>query len=164
MKTWFTIFLVCLLFTACRDNIEFNYPAFQVSKDNVLWQSLSREASSTSGILTVLGRVNEEMITLEVPYKTDVNTLGAGRTSKVTYEDTEGTIYSTLYSAVDNPDTPNIDESLIYYSEGEVNISEINNSEGSVTGEFWFTAYDSTGLNKVSFNQGVFFEVPFVTE
>ncbi|MDW5287304.1 DUF6252 family protein [Formosa sp. PL04] len=164
MRTCCTVFLVCLLFTACGDDVEFNYPAFQASKDGVLWKSLSQEAISTSGILTISSRVNAEIITLEITNSTGLDTLGVAKTSKAIYKDAEGTIYSTLYSAVDNPETPNIDESLVSYSEGEVNIIEINNSEGYVSGEFWFTAYDSTGVNKVNFNQGVFYQVPLVTE
>ena len=158
MKNWCTVFLVCLLFTACGDDIEFNYPALQANKDGVLWKSLSQEASNSSGMMIISGRYDGEEIKLELPINSSdtLFDLGADESSKATYLGENEILYSTLFSAVDDP--------TVYYSEGQIEIDDINTAEGFISGKFWFTAYDSTGITKVNFNQGVFYEVPFVNE
>ncbi|MFB9051676.1 DUF6252 family protein [Formosa undariae] len=156
MKTWSTIFIICLMFISCDDNVEFNDPAFQANKGDEVWKSTSEEASRVSDVLTVSAVFNGEVIALEAPYEIGVDTLGAGRTSKATFTDVNGIEYSTLFSAVNDP--------TVFYSEGIISITELNGVEGYVSGEFWFTAYDNDGLEKININQGVFFRVPFKTE
>ncbi|WP_434037465.1 DUF6252 family protein [Formosa sp. 4Alg 33] len=156
MKTWFTVCVLCLMFIACDDNVEFNQPAFQANIEDVVWQGNTYEASRVSNVLTVLATLNGEKIKLEVPFEVGVDTLGAGRTSNATFTNVNGTEFSTLFSAVNEP--------TVYYSDGLVSVSEINSVEGYVSGEFWFIGYDNNGLEKVNVTQGVFFKVPLVTE
>lgn len=84
--------------------------------------------------------------------------------ASVLFTDTDGLVYSTLFNAVDDLSTLNINESSVYYSEGAIEIEEINTTKVYVSGTFWFTAYNDSGVENVNFNQGVFYQVSFVTE
>jgi hypothetical protein len=169
MKTWFAVVLVGLMFTSCDEDLEFNYPALQAKRNGELWTTITQEVSNSSTlIITATG--NEATITMELPeLKTGTYLVGVvgedeNATATGTFTDETGVTYSTLYNAVDNISTPNIDESVVYYSEGAIEVTDINTTEGYVSGVFWFTAYTNSGENKVDFNEGVFYEVPFVTE
>ncbi|CDF80883.1 hypothetical protein BN863_31710 [Formosa agariphila KMM 3901] len=166
MRTWLLVLLVMLTCLGCEENIEFNAPALQANKDGEFWKSISQGVSESSNVLTISARLNGEVITLEVPSNGNdtLFELGAGKTPKATYLDANNVMYTTLFSAVNDTLTTNIDESVIFHSEGQIEIDDINNTEGFVSGKFWFTAYDSLGLNKVNFNNGVFYQVPFSTE
>ncbi|WP_159022500.1 DUF6252 family protein [Formosa sp. L2A11] len=171
MKTWFAVLLVCLTLTGCEDDLEFNDPALQANKDGELWKMGTQQVSNTSGTLIISGELDRTTISLELP-ALKVGTYYVGQTTdadvvadaKAIFTDADGVVYSTLYNAEDSLTTPNIDESVVYYSEGQIEIEEINTVKGYVSGVFWFTAYTGLGTEKVDFNQGVLYQVPFVTE
>ncbi|MGJ5642628.1 DUF6252 family protein [Formosa sp. S-31] len=158
MKLKLSLFLVVVFFVGCGDQLEFNNPALEARKDDVLWKSESREAITGTNILTIKGYLENETITLKilVPYE-GVYPLGVESTTVAYFNDGE-TEYSTAFNPVDDPETEE-NESLIYPAEGEIVIDEINSLQGYVSGSFWFRAYDNLGEQAVNFSQGVFYEV-----
>ncbi|QDO93535.1 hypothetical protein FNB79_05930 [Formosa sediminum] len=170
IKNWFVVVLMGVIMTSCGDNLEFNYPALQAKRDGDLWKTTSQNVSNNAGVLTINGNGNGAYITMELP-ELSIGTYLFGTVSEdqvatatATFTNKEGVVYSTLFNATDNLSTPNIDESAIYYAEGTIEINDINTAEGYISGEFWFTAYTELGGDKVDLNQGVFYEVPFVSE
>ncbi|WP_141675533.1 DUF6252 family protein [Formosa haliotis] len=153
MKHWFTILLLSVMFMACDDNVEFNYPAFQANKEGVLWKSTTQNANFSGSRLVVNAKLSDEIMTLEIPSATlDTFQLGAGETSVATYTNSMNE-FSTAFSGTE----------LIELSDGEIVIDEINTAEGYVSGSFWFTAFDQNNENSVNFNRGVFYKVPITT-
>ncbi|WP_299777835.1 DUF6252 family protein [uncultured Formosa sp.] len=169
MKTWYAVFLVCLMFTGCGDDLEFNDPSLQANKDGELWKTTTHQVFYTSGAVILSGNLNGAVISLEIP-ALEIGTYYVGKArdemvnAKAVFTNATGVEFSTLYSADDSLTTPNIDESTVYYSEGEIQIEEINTTEGYISGVFWFTAYNELGTEKVDFNQGVFYRVPIIAE
>ncbi|MBT8323993.1 MAG: hypothetical protein KJO22_04705 [Bacteroidia bacterium] len=151
-----------LLFTAvtlynCSNEIEFNSPAFQASKDYQLWRAVGFSASIDSeGALTLTGTTNFETVNLKVP-SAMVGTFTVGETSSIEAQfiDVNGVVFSTN----NRPD----EDVSVYPELGEIIIEEIEGSNDTFTGTFRFLAFDPAGETSVGFSSGIFFKVPRIS-
>ncbi len=156
MKKIAVLLVVIFTLTSCSEDLVFNDPAFIGYNDGELWEAASFRANvDGSGHLTITGIRNSETINLKTTNTVeDIYVLG-NTTSSATYEDEFGTVYTT--NNTPNPNTQ------VYPAEGEIIISEYNLIEKTVSGTFFFYAYDSSGQNSENFNRGYFYHVPILS-
>ncbi|MCT4630600.1 DUF6252 family protein [Winogradskyella sp.] len=162
MKKLIVLSLIFLTAFSCGDEVEFNSPAFQGDRANLLWRASAFSASiDANGFLTISGTNNIETVTLKVPsvslgtYIPGDGGENAIETIEAEYVDGFGTVYSTN----NRPDS-----SVSVYPElGEIVIEEIDLTSGAFTGKFRFLAFDASGLNSVGYANGIFFRVPLVS-
>ena len=50
--------------------------------------------------------------------------------------------------------------SVAFLSDGEIDILEIDSLNNTITGNFHFDAYDSSGENTINVSEGVFYKIP----
>ncbi|WP_179343349.1 DUF6252 family protein [Winogradskyella ursingii] len=157
MKKIFLLFVTSLLFLSCGDEVEFNSPAFQGDRQNLLWRADDFSATvNSSGELTITGSNNIETVNLRIPQVIE-GTFVTGETNEIEAEYIDA--FGTRFSTNNRPD-----ESVSLYPElGEIIIEEIGGTNSRFTGSFRFLAFDETGLNSIGFTNGVFFKVPLIT-
>ncbi len=150
-----------LLIFNCGDNVEFNSPAFQADRENRLWRASGFSASiDSNGFLTISGTASGETINLIVPSVTEGTfVVGDVSTIKANYESGFGVLFSTVNNPQLNTDPAN----PVNPEFGEINIDEIDITNGSFTGTFRFLAFDASGENSVGFTNGIFFKVPLIS-
>lgn len=156
MKNILSFVFITLLFFNCSDDIEFNAPAVQGTKDGNLWRAKFYAADIDFGGFLVEGGINLERVQLVTV--NDVRgtfPLGGDAPNRALFKDSQGVVYSTA----NNPD-PSLS---IFPAVGEIVVEDISNTEPkTISGTFWFFAYTSDGLNTVNFSQGVFHKVPLI--
>ncbi|WP_290698635.1 DUF6252 family protein [Lacinutrix sp.] len=155
MKKIIALILVAFTFLGCGENIEFNTPTFQGNKDGNLWKANSFRANVNGlGVLTIVGSDNFETVTLQVN-NTDLIVHDITETaSSGSLLDFDG----VLFSSNNFPD-PSVQ---VFPASGMIDLLEVNIEEGYVSGEFFFNAFNSSGLSSVNINKGVFHRVPLV--
>jgi len=155
MKKIIVLILVAFTFLGCGNQIEFNTPSFQAQKDGNFWQAVTFSANiNSSGVLTIVGSDNFKTITLEVN-STDPDIYDVTETiSNGSFKDFDGVLYSTN-------NFPNANVQL-YPAGGMIDLKEVNIEEGFVSGEFYFNAFNSSGLTSVNISKGYFYKVPLV--
>jgi len=154
MKKIFLLIVSALFMVGCGEDLEFNTPALQGKKDSALWRADYYTAEiNGSGQLIISGGRGSETIALKTQ-SANVGTylLGGGSSSEASFVSTQDIAYST-----NNEPDPIIQ---IYPADGEIMITEYSESGNAVSGTFWFNAFSDSGLNKVNFSQGIFYEVP----
>ena len=77
--------------------------------------------------------------------------LGEGALATVTFTE-ENTTYSTQNNGVEYP---------VYLADGKVTIEEVNATNKTLKGSFYFNAYDSTGTKYLNFSEGVFYNLSY---
>ncbi|MCK8479296.1 DUF6252 family protein [Psychroserpens algicola] len=164
MKRLAVLFITVLTLVSCGDEVEFNSPAFQGNRNEVLWKAEFTNASiDENGYLTINAGNNVETVSLTIP-SVAVGTyiLGDVNSMEGRYVDANGTVYST-----NNRPDPTVS---IYPEYGFVKLDEINNN--TFTGSFEFNAFDESGLNVINFGGiteqdpitgGIFYRVPLVS-
>jgi len=155
MKKFLVILLGALALMGCGEQIEFNNPAFQANKDGVLWQAQSYVADIDDMDILVRGiNVSETVWLLPDNDNPATYVLGENTISEARFIDENGLEYSTKYA----PD-PSVQ---VYPADGQIIIESFERVDGrnvSVTGTFWFNAFTADGLQKINFNEGVFYRV-----
>ena len=153
MKKIIALILVTITFFGCGEELEFNTPSFQGEKDGNLWEAVTFRANFNNvGVLTIVGSDNFETITLEV------NSPALGEhdvTDPVTSAsliDFEGVVYSS-----NNFPDPSVQ---VYPASGIIDLKELSIEEGYVSGEFYFNAFNNSGLTSINVNKGFFHRVP----
>ncbi|MFK7781165.1 DUF6252 family protein [Psychroserpens sp.] len=141
MKRLAILFITVLTFASCGDEVEFNSPSIQGTKDYVLWKAEYFNAEiDINGYLTIIGGNNVETLTLKIP-TTAIGkyNLGDVDSMEARFVDAEGREFSTNNDPpVGNP----------YTEYGYIKLDEIINN--TFTGRFEFNAYDTDG-NVVNF-------------
>ena len=155
MKKVIVLLSLFLTFIACEDDLVFSNPSFTANKNDVSWQSTNFKASIDAfGFLSITAINGEEIINLKTAGASN-GTFTVGNTAtQAVYQDQNGVTYST-----NNIPDPSIQ---LYPSEGQINIEEFNSIEKTVSGTFYFHAFDNTGLQSVVFNKGFFYNVPIL--
>ena len=157
MKKLLLLFFVFLTLYGCGDDVQFNTPAFQADRGNMLWRAVGFSASiSSEGFLTITGKTDSEQIDITIPSVIqstfiieNINVIEARFTDE----------FGTVFSTNNLPD-----ESLLVNNElGEIVVDDIDFVNNTFTGTFRFLAFDETGLNPVGFTNGIFFKVPLVS-
>ncbi|QRM88340.1 hypothetical protein FG167_03590 [Lacinutrix sp. WUR7] len=153
MKKVFLFVVTALLMVSCGEELEFNTPALQGKKDGTLWRAdyYSAEINS-SGELIISGGRGSEIVTLRMGAAVGTYVLGEGSSSEAGFTSVQDIAYST-----NNEPSEII---LNYPADGEIVIEKYSASGSKVSGTFWFNAFSASGLNKVNYSQGVFYEVP----
>lgn len=156
MKKIIVLVLTIFTFFGCGDDVEFNTPAFKANKDGNLWEAVSYSANiDNSGILTIVGSDNFETVTLVSNSVALGNHDVVDTSSFATLLDVNDVFWSTN-------NTP--DESVqLYPADGVINIRELDIEAGLVSGEFYFNAFNNSGLSSVNFKDGFFHDVPLNT-
>ena len=153
MKKLVVLVLSMVTLLSCGDDLEFKTPSFEAKKDGNLFEAVTYKASIIdNGQLTITGSDNYETVTLVVnsaaPGVYDVETTNA----LATLLDINGMLWST-------ENTPD-GEVQPYPANGIIEIKEVNLDEAYVSGEFFFNAYNTSGMTAVNFNEGFFHKVP----
>jgi hypothetical protein len=156
MKKFLIYVVGAVALFSCEERIEFNNPEMQANKDGVLWRATNYQVDIDNGDLLVRGGFNGEAVWL-LPDNDNRGTyvLGDNAISEARFVDENGLEYSTRYA----PD-PSVQ---VYPSDGQIIVESFDTVDGrnTVTGTFWFNAFTADGLQKINFNQGVFYRVPF---
>ncbi|WP_055434788.1 DUF6252 family protein [Lacinutrix algicola] len=155
MKKIIALILVTITFFGCGEDLEFKTPSFQGEKDGNLWEAASFRANINAlGVLTIVASDNFETITLEV----DSPSIGihdiVETTSTGALEDIDGIFYSS-----NNSPDPSVQ---LYPAAGMIDLKDVNLEEGYVSGEFYFNAFNSSGLTSINVNKGFFHKVPLI--
>ncbi|MFD2822868.1 DUF6252 family protein [Lacinutrix iliipiscaria] len=152
--------LICLLgvflLHGCAEEIEFNNPSVQANKDGQFWRATNYQVDIDDGAIIIRGGYNSEAIWL-LP-NDDVRgtyVLGENAISEARFVDENDLEYSTRYE----PD-PSVQ---LYPADGQIIIESFDEVDGrnTVTGTFWFNAFTPDGLQKINFNEGHFYRIPF---
>lgn len=156
MKKTALILLTFLSVFSCGNDIEFNSPALQGNKDGNLWRAKFYSADIDFGGFIIEGGNNYERVQLitsdDAP---GTFSLGGDSTSEAIYIDGQGVVYSTA-----NAPDPSLQ---LYPADGQIIVEDVENTTPkTVTGTFWFNAFTADGLQRVNFNEGVFYKVPLV--
>jgi hypothetical protein len=157
MKKLILLSLVFLTIFSCGDEVQFNSPAFQGDRENVLWRAKAFSVSiESNGFMTITGTNNIETVNLKVPSVTTATfVVGNVNAIEAEYIDAFGTVYST-----NNRPDPSVS---IYPELGEIVIDDMDVAKAIFSGTFRFLAFDESGLNSVGFTNGIFFKVPLVS-
>lgn len=155
MKKIIALILVTITFFGCGEDLEFKTPSFQGEKDGNLWEAVSFRANINAlGVLTITGSDNFETITLEVDSPSiDVHDI-VETISSGALEDIDGVFYSS-----NNFPDPSVQ---LYPAAGMIDLKDVNLEEGYVSGEFYFNAFNSSGLTSINVNKGFFHKVPLI--
>ncbi|WP_452224956.1 DUF6252 family protein [Lacinutrix chionoecetis] len=155
MKKIIVLVLIVFTFFGCGEELEFNSPAFQGKKDGNLWQAVTYVANiDNTGALTITASDNLETITLHV----NSTALGIHDVVETSSSATLLDIDEVLYSTNNVPD-PSVQ---VYPASGVIDLTEVNVEGGYVSGEFYFNAFNSSGLTSINVNEGHFFRVPLL--
>lgn len=153
MKKIFFALATLLTVLSCQEDVQFNTPAFQgIKNGDFLWKaSAYTVAIDGNGFLTFSGNNGFGDLTLQVPSASvGVYYFGDVPSMVATYQE-NASAYSTNNDGVG---------SVVYVSDGEINIEEIDYTENTFTGSFKFNAYTSSGQGVVNFSEGVFYKLP----
>ncbi|WP_452229620.1 DUF6252 family protein [Lacinutrix sp. MEBiC02404] len=153
MKKIFLFVISALFMVSCGEELESNTPALQGKKDGTLWKAdyYSAEINS-SGQLIINGGRGSEIVTLKIGAAVGTYVLGEGSASEAVFT----SIQDVMHSTNNEPD----EIIQIYPADGEIVITDYADSGNKVSGTFWFNAFSDSGLNKVNYSQGVFYQIP----
>ncbi|MBQ0787636.1 MAG: hypothetical protein KBT69_09055 [Oceanihabitans sp.] len=153
MKKIFLFVVSALFMVSCGEELEFNTPALQGDKDGALWRSDYYSAEiNGSGQLIISGGRGSETVSLKTGAAVGTYILGEGSASEAVFTSIQDVIHSTNNEP---------DESVqVYPADGEIVITGYSDSGNKVSGTFWFNAFSASGLNKVNYSQGIFYEIP----
>ena len=145
MKKIVSLFILAAAFVSCGEDIQFNSPAVQATKNGALWIANDMYASDASDGLTITATVGTDIIELHTSSGSPgTYILGENGANSATYESVEGE--GTLFTTGEG------------VGSGKIVISP-NQASGTITGKFDFIAVDGDG-NEVNFTNGDFYQVP----
>ncbi|WP_431133664.1 DUF6252 family protein [Psychroserpens mesophilus] len=144
MKRLAILLITVLTFASCGDEVEFNSPSIQGTKDYVLWRAEYFNADiDSNGYLTITGGNNIETLELRIPsVAIGLYNLGDVESMEARFTAADGTVYSTNYPE-DESNQP------VYTEYGFIKLDEIINN--TFTGRFEFNAYNIDGTDVINF-------------
>jgi len=153
MKKLFLFIVLLFAFISCQDDVKFNNPSFQGTKDNVFWRAIDSKATlASNGSLVIEAYTANEKVTLkttstnEKTYFLGIDNLNAA--SYILTDASGSTTFSTGFGVGD----------------GQIVITEYDPVAKTISGTFKFNA-ENTGNNPLAgpvlnFQYGVFHKVP----
>jgi len=159
MKKFIILFLATIALSGCTQEVTFNNPSVQGTKDNYFWRAQSFTATIDPVNNTILLEANSQFETLKLkmplPSATSpcpiTSVLGTGSASEATFSyivSGQNLIYTTGANTED----------------GQIILTEYDSVNKTVSGTFRFNSFISTTnplVNPiVNFTQGVFYKVP----
>ncbi|CAM3316210.1 DUF6252 family protein [Aequorivita lipolytica] len=144
MKKFLFVLLATMSLISCEDT-QTNEVALQAKVDDRLYISAdARAALNDDGTLTIQGFNDEESMTLQLSRLGEGNfAISEGTRNYAVYEDIGGNIYTTK---------PN--------GEGVVSISEINETNKTLSGVFNFNAF-LPGIDTIYVSKGIFYNISY---
>lgn len=140
MKKIVSLFILVAAFASCGEEIKFNNPAFQATKNGNIWQANEMQAFGDDGGLTLIGAVGTDVVTLHtISANRGTYLIGSNFNNMAVYQSVDGE--GDSYEAVS----------------GEIKITA--SQDGTVTGTFEFIAKNAEG-EEVTFTDGVFYKIP----
>ena len=144
MQRIIALILISLITLSCSNELEFNTPAFQGTKDYGSWMADNFQAIiGDDGSLKIIAIRNTETLTISTE-NTNAGTysLGSSSANSAVFDGKGFVTYSTLNNG-----------------DGEIIIKDFDLGNLTITGAFKFNAYSSSG-EIVNFIQGVFHKIP----
>lgn len=161
MKKLILLFLVTLTLFGCTQEVTFNNPAVQGTKDNYFWRAQSFSATVDTVTNTIMLEADSqfETLTLKMPLPTATNPcpitsiLGTGSASQATFSyavNGQNLFYVTGLNAQD----------------GQIILSEYDPINKTISGTYRFNSHNLVnnplGNPIVNFINGVFYKIPVV--
>jgi len=161
MKKLILLFLATLTLFGCTQEVTFNNPAVQGTKDNYFWRAQSFSATVDTVTNTIMLEADSqfETLTLEMPLPTATNPspitsiLGTGSASQATFSyavNGQNLFYATGLNAQD----------------GQIILSEYDPINKTISGTYRFNSHNLVnnplGNPIVNFINGVFYKIPVV--
>ena len=159
MKKLIILFLATITLSGCTQEVTFNNPSVQGTKDNYFWRAQSYSATIDPVTNTILLEANSqfETLKLKMPLPSATNpcpitiVLGTGSASEATFSyavNGQNLFYAT---GTNNDD-------------GQIILTEYDTVNKTVSGTYRFNAFNvgnnPLGNPIVNFTQGVFYKIP----
>lgn len=159
MKKLISLLIVTIALSSCTQEVTFNNPSVQGTKDNYFWRAKTSSASVDvpNATIRILALSQFETLTLSMPLPTisqsypATTLLGTGQVSEATFSyavNGQNLFYATGTNADD----------------GQIILTEYDSVNKTVSGTYRFNADNTTnnplGNTLVNFKQGVFYKVP----
>lgn len=156
MKKYFLLLVVLFSLVACEENISFNNPSLQGTKDNVFWRGVQTKATiAADGSLLIESFTANETLSLKTTStKSQTYFLGTSESKKAIYSVTDAANGLITFSTG------------LGVGEGQIVIKEYDAVNSTITGSFKFSAKNSNVSSStnpvVNFQNGVFYKVPVI--
>ena len=160
MKKIISLFIVIIALCSCTQEVTFNNPSVQGTKDNYFWRANVMSTATVNAIdstLTVVALSQFETLKLKMPLPNATNPcpitsiLGTGSASEATFSYAVNG-QNLFYATGTNTD------------DGQIILTEYDSVNKTVSGTYRFNAFNvgnnPLGNSIVNFTQGVFYKIP----
>ncbi len=156
MKKYFLFVVMLFSLVSCEEDVRFNTPSFQGTKDNVLWKAVQSKATvASNGSLVIEAYTGNEITTLKISattLKTYFLGVDTANTASYVWNDANGKVTFATGTGVGN---------------GQIVLTEYDAVNHTVSGTFKFNAENINNNplfgEEVNFQYGVFYKVPVVS-
>ena len=146
---------IIFIFFNCEDDITDKIPAFEARVNgNFDWTAQTFNATIQNNQLSLSG--NNPFGTVSIL----IDSLDEGTYNLYSWTDDFAVFQDTLQYSTRNDGVG----SLAFLSDGQIDISEIDNINNTVSGHFHFDAYNSSGDYTVNISEGVFYKIPISSD
>ena len=146
---------IIFIFFNCEDDITNKIPAFEARVNgNFVWTAQTFNATIQNNQLSLSG--NNPFGTVSIL----IDSLDVGTYNLYSWTDDFAVFQDTLQYSTRNDGIG----SLAFLSDGQIDISEIDNINNTVSGHFHFDAYNSSGDYTVNISEGVFYKIPISSD
>ena len=146
---------IIFIFFNCEDDITDKIPAFEARVNgNFDWTAQTFNATIQNNQLSLSG--NNPFGTVSIL----IDSLDVGTYNLYSWTDDFAVFQDTLQYSTRNDGIG----SLAFLSDGQIDISEIDNVNNTVSGHFHFDAYNSSGDYTVNISEGVFYKIPISSD
>jgi len=146
---------IIFIFFNCEDDITDKIPAFEAKVNgNFDWTAQTFNATIQNNQLSLSG--NNPFGTVSIL----IDSLDVGTYNLYSWTDDFAVFQDTLQYSTRNDGVG----SLAFLSDGQIDISEIDNINNTVSGHFHFDAYNSSGDYTVNISEGVFYKIPISSD
>ena len=143
-------FLILLTLLACTETSN-KIPVFEAYiNGNFNWNAQTFVAIVQNNGIAISGSDNASSISLII------NNLDVGNFDVYSWTDDYAIFQDTIQYSTRNDGVG----SVAFLSDGEIDILEIDSLNNTITGNFHFDAYDSSGENTINVSEGVFYKIP----
>jgi len=143
-------FLILLTLLACTETSN-KIPVFEASINGSFnWNAQNFVAIVQNNGIAISGSDNASSISLII------NNLDVGNFDVYSWTDDYAIFQDTIQYSTRNDGVG----SVAFLSDGEIDILEIDSLNNTITGNFHFDAYDSSGENTINVSEGVFYKIP----
>lgn len=153
MKKKFLYLFLLFAVISCQEDIKFNSSSFQGQKDNVFWRAIDSKATlATNGSLSIEAYTRNEKVILKTTSTIpQIYILGTSTSKTASYILTDSNGAITFSTGIN-------------FGDGQIEITEYDAVNKTVTGTFRFEAENSNNNPLVgsvlNFQNGVFYKIP----